>query len=91
MKQPPKNIFSLNSFWGHIIGIPLFALGLLLLFCPFSFKNYDITFGRYSFHIVMIFCIILGVLLAARLSMIFISRKEMLTQRQYWFLCFMAL
>ena len=88
MKQPPKNIFSLNAFWGHILGIPLFALGLLLLFCPFAFKTYDILFGRYSFHIVMIFCIILGVLLATRLPMIFISRKIMPTQRQYWFLCF---
>lgn len=88
MKHPPKNIFSLNAFWGHILGIPLFALGLLLLFCPFAFKTYDIGFGRYSFHIVMIFCIILGVLLATRLPLLFISRKKSITQRQYWFLCF---
>lgn len=88
MKQPPKNIFSLSAFWGHILGIPLFALGLLLLFCPFAFKNYDVTFGRYSFHIVMIFCIILGVLLATRIPMIFVSRKWMPTQRQYVFMCF---
>lgn len=87
MKQPPKNIFSLNAFWDHAIGIPLFALGLLLLFCPFAFKGYVSAFGRYSFHIVMIFCIILGVLLATRIPMIFISRKRMPTQRQYWFLC----
>jgi hypothetical protein len=87
MKQPPKNIFSLNAFWGHAIGIPLFALALLLLFCPFAFKSYDVVFGRYSFHIVMVFCIILGVLLATRLPMIFVSRKVMPTQRQYWFLC----
>jgi hypothetical protein len=88
MKQPPKDIFSLNAFWGHILGIPLFTLGLLLLFCPFAFKEYSIAFGRYSFHIVMIFCIILGVLLAVRLPMLFISRKIMPTQRQYWFMCF---
>jgi len=88
MKQPPKNIFSSNAFWGHIIGIPLFALGMLLLFCPFAFKGYVSTFGRYSFHIVMIFCIILGVLLAVRTPMIFISRKVMPSQRQYWFMCF---
>lgn len=88
MKQSPKNIFSLNAFWGHIIGIPLFALGLLLLFCPFAFKDYDVSFGRYSFHIVMIFCIILGVLLIVRLPLHFISRKRMPSQRQYWFICF---
>ena len=88
MKQPPKNLFSLNALWGHILGIPLFALGLLLLFCPFAFKDYDLTFGRYSFHIVMIFCIILGVLLAVRIPLMFIGRKRMPSQRQYWFVCF---
>ena len=87
MKHLPKNIFSLNAFWGHLIGIPLFALGLLLLFCPFAFKNYDITFSRYSFHIVMVFCIVLGVLLLSRLPMMFISRKYQINQRIYLFLC----
>lgn len=87
MKQPPKNIFSLNAFWGHVIGIPLFALGLLLLFCPFAFKNYDITFSRYSFHIVMVFCILLVVLLASRLPLMFLGRKLQINQRHYFFLC----
>ena len=87
MKQAPKNIFSLNAFWGHLIGIPLFTLGLLLLFFPFAFKDFDIPFSRYSFHIVMIFCIILVVLLASRLSMMFISRKVQIIQRHYLFLC----
>ncbi len=87
MKQPPKNIFSTNGLWGHLIGIPLFALGLLLLFCPFAFKDYDISFSRYSFHTVMVFCIILGVLTASRLSMMFISKKNSLSERQYLFLC----
>ena len=82
MKQSPKNIFSLNAFWGHVICIPLFALGLLLLFCPFAFKNYDITFGRYSFHIVMIFCIILGVLLAVRLTSWPMVRKTVSIRRE---------
>lgn len=87
MKQPPKNIFNINAFWGHLVGIPLFALGLFLLFCPFAFKNYDTTFSRYSFHAVMVFCIILGILLASRLPMMFISRKTQITQRVYLFLC----
>lgn len=87
MKLPPKNIFNLNAFWGHLIGIPLFALGLFLLLCPFAFKNYETTFSRYSFHAVMVFCIIVGVLLASRLPMMFISRKTQITQRVYLFLC----
>ena len=87
MKQPPKTIFSLDSLWGHIIGIPLYTLGLLLLLCPFAFKNYDISFSRYSFHIMMVFCIQLVVLTAWRVPMLFISRKKMPSQRQYLFEC----
>lgn len=87
MKQPPKPIFSINSFWGHLIGIPLFALGLLLLFCPFAFKDFDVSFSRYSFHIVMVFCIILVVLLGSRLSLMFVSRRKAISQRNYLFIC----
>ena len=88
MKQPPKNIFSLNAFWGHAIGIPLFALGLLLLFCPFAFKGYVSAFGRYSFHIVMIFCIILLMMLISRMALYYINKRHPLTVRQYYFACF---
>lgn len=87
MKQPPKNLFYSNGLWGHLIGIPLFALGLLLLFCPFVFKTYDITFSKYSFHAVMVFCIILGVLIASRVSLMFIVKKNPLSERHYLLLC----
>ena len=87
MKQPPKNIFSNNAFWGHIVGIPLFALGLLLLFCPFAFKGYNISFGRYSFHIVMLFCIVLAVLLISRLIVTSVNKRNPLSERHYLFLC----
>lgn len=87
MNPLPKNIFSINSFWGHLVGLPLFVFGLFLLFCPFAFKNYDITFSRYSFHVTMAFCIIVIVMLISRLSMMFISRKVTMTLRHYLFLC----
>ena len=87
MNKLPKHIFSSNGFWGHVIGLPLFVLGLLLLFCPFAFKNYDISFGRYSFHIVMVFCIILGVMLVSRLIMPTINRKSPMTRIQYFLGC----
>lgn len=87
MNTLPKNIFSTNSFWGHFIGLPLFVFGLLLLFCPFVFKNYDLTFSRYSFHITMAFCIIVMVMLISRLSMMFLSRRFTMTLRHYLFLC----
>jgi hypothetical protein len=85
--MPPKNILKTNSFWGHLVGLPLFVLGLLLLFCPFAFKEYEITFSKYSFHSTMTFCIIVLVILVSRLSMSFIHRKRELSLRQYLFLC----
>lgn len=88
MNQPPKHIFTSNGFWGHLIVVPLFVIGLLLLFCPFAFKDYDITFSRYSFHIVMIFCIILVVMIISRMALYFINKRHPLTLRQYYFSCF---
>lgn len=87
MNQLPKHIFSPNSFWGHIVGLPLFVFGLFLLFCPFAFKNFDITFSKYSFHITMAFCIILVVMLIARLIMTFINKKKPMTRLQYFLGC----
>ncbi len=88
MNNPlPKNIFSNNSFWGHIIGLPLLVLGMFLLYCPFAFKNYDITFSSYSFHTTMTVSIILLVMIVARLAMMFINKKNPFKQRQYYFAC----
>ena len=87
MNKLPKHIFSSNSFWGHIVGLPLFVFGLLLLFCPFAFKNYDITFSKYSFHITMTFCIILVVMLVSRLIMPAINRRSPMTRIQYFLGC----
>ena len=87
MNQIPKNLFSKNGFWSHLVGLPLFVIALLLLFCPFAFKDYPITFSRYSFHITMIFSIIILVMLISRLVQIFINKKNPLTQMQYYLAC----
>ena len=87
MNQPPKNIFTNKGFWGHLIGLPLFVIGLLLLFCPFAFRDYPINFSRYSFHITMIFSIIVVVILISRLALLFINKKYPLTQMQYYLAC----
>lgn len=84
----PKNILSLNSFWGHVVGLPLFVLGLLLLFFPFAFKDYEITFSRYSFHITMAASIILVVMLISRLTLMLINRKNPIKPRLYFIACF---
>ncbi len=87
MNQPPKNIFTNKGFWGHLIGLPLFVIGFLLLFCPFAFRDYPISFSRYSFHITMIFSIIVVVILISRLALFFINKKYPLTQMQYYLAC----
>lgn len=87
MSQPPKKILSLTGFWAHFIGLPLFVLGLLLLFFPYGFRNLAVTFSRYSFHITMTFCIIVVVMLISRLSTLFIHKKMPLTRSQYLVLC----
>ena len=87
MFQPPKKIFSLNGLWAHIVGLPLFGLGLLLLFFPHGFKNLEVTFSRYSFHITMTFCIVLVVMLISRLATFFINKKSPFTRTQYYLLC----
>ena len=84
----PKNIFSSNSFWGHLVGLPLFVLGFFLLFCPFAFKNYEITFAQYSFHITMTASIILLVMLVSRLVLMSINKKSPIKPRLYFFACF---
>ena len=86
MNQLPRKLFSLNSLWGHLFGIPLFILGLFLLFCPFAFKGYDISFARYSFHVVMASSITLVVILVSRLGMR-ISRKTPRNTTQYYLTC----
>lgn len=87
MNELPKKIFSNKGFWGHLIGLPLFVIGLLLLFCPFAFRDYPISFSRYSFHITMIFCIIVVVMLISRLALHFINKKYPLTRMQYYLAC----
>ncbi|MBR4391920.1 MAG: LytTR family transcriptional regulator [Bacteroidales bacterium] len=87
MNQLPKHIFSSNGFWGHLVGLPLFVLGLLLLFCPFAFKNFDITFSSYSFHITMTFCIIVVVMLVSRITLGLLNKRKTLTRTQYYFAC----
>ena len=87
MNQLPKNIFSNQGFWGHLIGLPLFVIALLLLFCPFAFRDYPISFSRYSFHITMVVSIILVVMLISRIALHFVNKKNPLTRMQYYLAC----
>ena len=69
MNEVPKKFFRPSGFFAHIIGIPAFVLGFLLLFWPSGLREIGITFSEYSFHVTMIACIVLVVMLIARIVM----------------------
>ena len=60
----------------HVLSVPLFVFGMLLLFSPTSFDRFSIPFSRYSFHVTMIFCIVLVVLIISRLLFLVFNRKK---------------
>ncbi|MCR5038065.1 MAG: LytTR family transcriptional regulator [Bacteroidales bacterium] len=66
MSKLPKEYSTSKGIFTHIFCISLFVFGMLLLFSPTSFDRFSITFSRYSFHVTMVFCIVLVVLLLSR-------------------------
>ena len=71
----PNEYFKAKGLLYHVLGGSIFVFGLFLLFCPFGFKFFDLTYERYSFHVTMVFCILLVTLLISRLS-IYFSRSS---------------
>ena len=88
MDTVPKNFFRPLGFFAHIIGIPVFVLGSFLLFWPAGFRDLDITFSEYSFHMTMIACIILVVMLIAKIVMMVLCGKNDTTWTQYYLCTF---
>lgn len=66
MTMLPKEYASKKGFLFHTAGVPLFVFGMLLLFSPTSFDRFSITYPRYTFHVTMVFCIVLVLLLVSR-------------------------
>ena len=62
MTMLPKEYASKKGFLFHTAGVPLFVFGMLLLFSPTSFDRFSITYPRYTFHVTMVFCIVLVLL-----------------------------
>lgn len=89
MNEVPKKFFRPSGFFAHIIGIPAFVLGFLLLFWPSGLREIGITFSEYSFHVTMIACIVLVVVLIARIVMMVLCGKNDFIWRQCY-LCSMS-
>lgn len=72
----------------HILIIPSFFLGFILIYTPFSIKEYY-SIGSYSttFHYMMLVCIMIGVLLISRLMLFAIIRHTKLTWIQFIIWC----
>lgn len=80
MSALPKEYASGKGLFNHIIGVPLFVFGMLLLFSPTSFDRFSIPFSRYSFHATMIYCIVLVVMALTRSMFLVINRKHQSVQ-----------
>ena len=88
METVPKNFFRPIGFFAHIIGIPIFVLGSFLFFWPAGFRDLEITFSEYSFHITMIACIILVVMLIAKIVLMVLGGKNDIKWMQYYLCSF---
>ena len=62
----PKEYASKKGFVFHAVGVPLFVFGMLLLFMPSSFARFPLPYPRYTFHVTMLFCIVLVLMLVSR-------------------------
>lgn len=86
MTLVPKEYLKTKGLLFHVLGASIFVFGLFLLFCPFGFKTFNLTYERYSFHVTMVFCILLVTLLISRLSLFFIGKKVNISWSQTFFL-----
>lgn len=84
MSVVPKSFFRPSGFFAHILGVPAFVFGFLMLFWPAAFRDIDLAFAQYSFHVTMISCIILLVMLISRILMMVLSSKNDYT----WWQCY---
>ena len=87
MSKLPKEYATSKGFFYHVFGVPLFVFGMLLLFSPTSFDRFSISFPCYSFHVTMVFCIVLVVLLLSRTVLLLLNRDN---RGISWGTCFMA-
>ncbi len=78
----PKSFFMPRGFFTHVIILPLFTLGILLLFCPFRFMSQVKSFGNYSFHATIISCIVLMTVLIVRIVLMLLHGKVKITWAQ---------
>lgn len=74
MNMLPKEYATKKGFVRHVAGVPLFVFGMLLLFSPASFDRFSITYPRYTFHVTMVFCIVLVLLLVTRTIFMLLNR-----------------
>lgn len=76
MTSLPKEYATPKGLFYHVLGIPIFVFGMLLLFSPTSFDRFSIPFSRYSFHVTMIFCIVLVLMVITRSMFLVFKRKR---------------
>ena len=76
MSKLPKEYSTSKGIFAHVFGVSLFVFGMPLLFSPTSFDRFSISFPRYSFHVTMIFCIVLVVVALSRTLLLLLNRDH---------------
>lgn len=85
MTLVPNEYFKTRGLLYHVLGGAFFVFCLFLLFCPFGFKAFDLTYEKYSFHVTMVLCILLVTLFISRLSLMFIRQRFSISWPQVFF------
>lgn len=84
MTSLPKNIFRLNGYLLHMLAVPFLTLGFFLMFKPaIGFDAETLPVERYSFHITMLSCILLGVLAVSRSLLLGFNNKMTVSWKIY--------
>lgn len=91
MNELTNSIFISKNFWRQVFGVPLFVFGFFLLFCPYGFKHFEVPFANYSFHVTIVFCIVLLVVAATRIILRFTHKKFNFNVIQYFVTCFIEI
>lgn len=68
MKTIPHKLLSVPSLLAHVLGIPSFLLFFVLIYSPnWMVRMLDMQAGRYTFNLLMVMCIVLGVMCISRI------------------------
>lgn len=84
MAKTPSSILSTATLLVHVLGIPFFYLGFILLYqSQWMMAFFETSQDRIVFNVLMVTCILIGVLCASRIPMTAVRKHLQLSWWQY--------